>query len=226
MSEHTKCKTCGADAVKTEDFVVFDAPGEKVSDRTIWLRGFIRFTLCRDCVVLGTKASIRFDFIALTVMLIMAAGAAVFGIFNFKNMQSFDIETAGQMLFAFGLTALFVFFLIPKTIIKNKKRRRKLKETFDDYPISQFVGDESYASCDYDKLTYEVLMGGCYDDGKLIKEKDYSRYFIPVNDLEAAYNRKFKTKISPEILQGYMELYRKVLAGEPLGLGTEENANG
>jgi hypothetical protein len=221
-----KCTNCGAEAVKTEDFAVFDKPrpdsdiprfAKNKGDDNVHIIGFIRFSLCRDCIKKGVKSSSSGNVVSAVGLGILGiVGMFLFWLLILQQGWSWwDWETIASI----GFTAIVIlyafFFALPKAIIANKKKKRKHNEDFDNTPLSMLVSDDRYFSHDFDKFAYELLIDIHANNrdphGKLPEEaKEFFRYYLPLGNLKEVLERKFKANFPPADLQQISLLYEQV----------------
>ena len=210
-----KCTSCGAVAVKTEDFGVFDIPhdgdGNKNTDETRFM-GCIRFSLCRDCVARGVKASSNWNVVSAIVLGCMGVAALLFfGLIILRTGWSWELDQIAQMAFSAGLIGFAFFFLVPKAMIGNKKKKRTFDEEFGNTPLSLLVSDDKCSAYDYEKFTYELLFDATSgsDDpcGKLTEKGDkIFRYYYPIDSVIGQIKSNLETSANPEVQAAMLQI--------------------
>ena len=208
-----KCTTCGSDAVKQEDFAVFDIPTEKSADQFSYHRGFIRFALCHGCITKGVNESFKSGMFGAVFMLVGGIVCAALGVFLYFQ-QGFDWDFARQTIFMFGFSVITLFYSIPKLILVSRKKKRRLQEEIYDHSISEYTGGDSHRDSDYDHFKYELLLdiqtGSRDPNGKLTEKGEYNRYYLPLGRMEQIYKSKFNIEAPPEYLQEIHALYTRL----------------
>ena len=216
-----KCTNCGAEAVKTESFGVFDIPydgeGNKRADVTRFM-GCIRFSLCRDCIAKGVKASSNWNVVSAIVLGFMGVAALLFfGLSILRDGWSWDLDQIAQMAFSAGLIGVAFFFLVPKAIVGNKKKKRTFNEKFDSTPLSLLVSDENYSAYDFEKFSYKLLFDAASgsDDpcGKLTEKSDkIFRYYYPIDSVIEQIKSNLETSANPEVQAAMLQICEQTKA--------------
>jgi len=210
--DNMKCTNCGAEAVKTEDYAVFDCLKTNESVKEIIFIGFIRYSLCHTCIEKQLKKNIKsallFRLIITIVMIVMLI-FAIFAAIIF-NVISFGVETIGYVVLGCIVIILSLIVVRPKS---SKKKREFYKE-FETHSISQILSDDSSYMLDYGELNYNLLYNkdtnSSNPNDTLTKEQiQYFRHCFPINGIKDKFEKQFNIPLPQEYMQSYKMIYGK-----------------
>jgi len=208
-----KCTNCIAEAVKTEDFAIFDCLKEQNFIKEVNFVGFIRYSLCHKCIENQLKQNLKDSLIfrmifgvGMIVMLILALFAAV--IFDVISLDT-------EMLFYGTFGGIVIIGALIAVRPKNNTINKKFYKEFETHPISQLLSNESINLTDFGILNYHLLFdkesGSNNPNDRLTGNKiNFFRYCFPISENEDKFSEGFKIPLSSEDVKRYMQIYEKV----------------